>query len=167
MNSKDILEHFKYPVYGSDGCNEPLATCPGNYECWNFDHHINEIKNFMAWRRRLRYENSVCRKCFFIMYIDLARIVYMSRKALDYDFLKAAYGLHHDLYNHFVRSKNPSSPFRSHFFYIVFDEVRKFIQAHDYIQYGFAIEVNVLYSNLVDCWMTCSPSRPCDDHLVD
>lgn len=164
MRRDEILNYFNYPVYGPENCNEPLISCPGKFQCWNFNHHINELKNFIASRRFYQYQNSICNQCFFIMYVDLARMVYMSRKALNVDFLRGAYQLYVDLYELFLKSKNPSSYFRSHFFYILFDNVSKFIQAHSDIQYGFAVEVNVMYYNIVEWWMKCSPTRLCLDH---
>lgn len=165
MKGKEILEYFNYSHF--EYCNEPLHSCPGKFECWNFDHHIIELKNFIASRRIYWYTNSVCPECFIIMYIDLARIVYVTRTALNETFLRKAYHLYLDLYDSFLDSRNTARPFRSHFFYIIFDEVSKFIKRyHSNVQYAYAVEVNVLYYNILDCWMKCSANKRCYEHNV-
>lgn len=163
--SQSILTKFNYPVFGSEYCNIHISSCPGGLQCWNFDHHIIEVKSFLRGQRQFRYDLSVCQHCFFQMYIDLARCVYFHRTGLRTGFFIGAFDLYKDLYEHFHEYKNPNNPFGSHFFVTLFDKVSKFIQIHSPVHYWHAVVVNVLFYNIIDCWMKCSPKHRYAPHI--
>lgn len=164
MSGNDILNRYNYYITVEVDCNQDANLCPGNFECWNFDHHIFKIKKFLEEQHET-FNSTICIKCFIVMYIDLARLVFSKRCALKEDFLSLAIDLYELLYYRFEQAKTPKRFFRSHFFYVLVDALNDFTQYINYtVQYAFAVEALALYTNIVNCWTKCSRYTRCIEH---
>ncbi len=167
ISKAKIITFFDYPEYGSTGCDR-LENCPGNHDCFFFKHHVEAIKRYLRRKFRFGFAESVCRFCFFKIYVEFARFVYYSRKGLEKNFFDDVFDLYRKLYKKFYCIQRATQGNSEQFFYIVAKKAFKLMQKHGDIGWGFPTECLLLYYTMTKCWVKCDGGKkPCYDHSLE